>query len=63
MIDIAIWLIVVIAVFAVVQWFISSSGVSIPRPAMIVIYAVIAIVAILFLAQLISRPPNMAIPR
>lgn len=51
-VSLAIWVIVVIAVIAVVYWFTRASGVVIPQPLLIVLYAVIAIVAIIFLARI-----------
>lgn len=55
----AIWLIVVVAIIGIVIWFVSYSGVwpKIPHPFKIVIYAVVAIVAILFLLGLVGHGP------
>ena len=53
----AIILIVIVAVVAVVGWFIRSSGVAVPQPVWVVIYAVCAIVAILFLVGLAGMGP------
>ncbi len=50
-VGLAIFLIILIAICAVVMWFVRSSGLTIPQPLMIVIYAVIAIIAIVFLAH------------
>ena len=46
--------IVVVAIIAVLRWFLSASGVAIPQPLLIVIYAIISIIAILFLAQYLA---------
>lgn len=51
LISLAVSLIVIIAIAAVVYWFVNQSGVSIPKPFVIVLYAVVAIAAILFLAR------------
>ena len=52
LISLAIAVVVLIAIAAVVSWFVKSSGVVIPQPLLIVIYAAIAVIAILFLARL-----------
>ncbi len=51
LIGLAIAIIVLVAVCAVVVWFVRSSGITIPQPLLIVIYAVLAIFAILFLVH------------
>lgn len=58
LIQIAIGIIVIVAVIAIASWFVRSSGVVIPRPIMIALYAVIAIVAILFVASLAGMGPQ-----
>ncbi len=57
LISLAIFLVVVVAVAAVVYWFVNKSGVVIPQPLKIVLYAVVAVVAILFLANLAGLGP------
>lgn len=52
-------LILVVAAVAVLQWFVSYSGVNIPKPVMIVLYAAVAILAILFLAGLAGVGPGV----
>lgn len=51
-VQIAITVIVIVAVIAIVVWFVRSSNITIPQPIKIALYAVIAIVAILFVASL-----------
>ncbi len=53
-ISLLVTIIVIVAIIAVFRWFLTSSGVAIPQPLVIVAYAVIAIIAILFLAQYIG---------
>jgi hypothetical protein len=48
---------VVIAIVAVVAWFVRSSGVAIPQPLLIVLYAAAAILAIVVLAGLAGMGP------
>jgi len=57
-IQLAITVIVLVAIIAIVYWFINHSGIAIPRPFLIAIYAVIAILAILFLASLAGVGPR-----
>ena len=52
LVSLAIGIIVLVAVIAIVAWFIRSSGVTIPQPFLIAIYAVLAIVCILVVANL-----------
>lgn len=52
-------LIVIVAVVAIAAWFVRSSGVVIPRPLMIAGYAVVAIIAILFVAGLAGIGPGL----
>jgi hypothetical protein len=52
LISLAITAVVIIAVVAVVHWFYTKSGVAIPRPVMICVYAIMAVIAIVFLARL-----------
>jgi hypothetical protein len=56
-IQFAIAVIVIVAVMAILWWFIQKSGVTIPQPFMIILYAVVAIVAILFLVGLAGWGP------
>ncbi len=58
-VNLALTAIVLIAVAAIVMWFVRSSGVVIPQPVMIVIYAVVALVMIIILADLIGRGPGL----
>lgn len=51
LVDLAIWLIVLIAIAAIVTWFVRASGLTIPQPLLVVVYAVLAVVAILMLAR------------
>jgi hypothetical protein len=53
----AVVLVVIIAIAAVVIWFTRSSGITIPQPLLIVIYAAVAIIAIIFLASLAGMGP------
>ena len=56
-INLAILVIVIVAVCAVVSWFVKSSGLTIPQPLLIVLYAALAIIAILVLAGLAGLGP------
>ena len=51
-VTIAIALIVIIAICAIVYWFLQASGISIPQPIRIALLAILAIVAILFVARM-----------
>ena len=51
MVELAITLVVLIAIAAVVTWFTRASGITIPQPLLIVVYAVLAVVAIIYLAR------------
>lgn len=53
----AVLVVVLVAVCAIVAWFVRRSGLVIPQPLLIVIYAVVAIVAILLIAQLVGVGP------
>lgn len=44
-------LIVIIAVVAIFWWFLKASGIPIPQPVQIALWAVVAILAILFVAR------------
>lgn len=57
LIGLAIAIVVIVAVVAIVTWFVRSSGISIPQPFLVVIYAVLAIVAILVIANLAGLGP------
>jgi predicted membrane channel-forming protein YqfA (hemolysin III family) len=61
-VQLAILLIVIIAISAVVAWFVRSSGVSIPQPLLIAIYAVVAIVVIILIANLAGLGPPLVRP-
>ena len=50
LVSLAVTLIVLVAIAAIVYWFVKASGINIPKPLLIVIYAVIAIIAILVIA-------------
>lgn len=56
-IQFAILVVIVIAVVAIVAWFLRSSGLTIPQPLMIVAYALLAVFAILLLAGLAGWGP------
>jgi hypothetical protein len=56
-VQLAVVLVVVIAIAAVVAWFVRSSGITIPQPLLIVIWAAVAIIAIIFLASLAGMGP------
>lgn len=56
-VSIAIAVIVVIAVVAITWWFVKRSGIPIPEPVVIALWAIIAIVAILFVANLAGLGP------
>ena len=58
-ISLAIVVVVLVAVAAIVVWFVRSSGITIPQPLLIVIYAVVAIVAILLIASLAGVGPRI----
>jgi hypothetical protein len=57
LVQLAILLVVIVAVIAIVGWFVRSSGLSIPQPLMIAVYAVLAILAIIFVANLAGIGP------
>lgn len=57
-VSLAIWLILIIAIAAVVFWFQRESGITIPQPLRIVLLAVVAILAILLLADLAGVGPG-----
>jgi hypothetical protein len=58
-ISFAILVIVIIAVVAIVYWFTTKSGIVIPQPLMIVLWAVVAIVCILLVANLAGLGPRV----
>lgn len=58
LVHLAIVLIVIIAIVAIVLWFLRSSGIAIPEPVKIALYAVLAILAILFVADLAGVGPG-----
>jgi hypothetical protein len=57
LVSLAIFIVVIVAVVAIVLWFVRSSGVTVPKPIQIALYAIIAIVAILFVASLAGIGP------
>jgi len=57
LLHLAIAIIVFVAVFAIVAWFIKYSELVIPKPVMIAIYAAVAIIAILVIASLAGFGP------
>lgn len=56
-VTIAILFIVIVAIVAIVGWFVRTSGVSIPQPILIALYAILAIVMILCVANLAGIGP------
>jgi hypothetical protein len=56
-VQLAVLIIVIVAVIAIVGWFLRSSGITIPQPLMIAVYAVLAIIAILLVANLAGIGP------
>lgn len=56
-VELAILVIVVVACIAVVAWFVRSSGLTIPQPLLIVLYAAGAILCILLLVGLAGMGP------
>lgn len=56
-VEIAILIVVVVAIAAIVVWFVRSSGVAIPQPLLIAAYAILAILAILLVAGLAGLRP------
>lgn len=56
-VQLAILIIVIVAIIAIVGWFLRSSGITIPQPLMIAVYAVLAILAILLVANLAGIGP------
>ena len=58
LVNLAIYLVVLIALAAIVWWFVQQSGIVIPKPLMIVVYAVLAILCILLLADLAGVGPG-----
>ena len=57
LVNLAIGIIILVAVIAIVGWFVRSSGISIPQPFLIAIYAILAIIAILVVANLAGIGP------
>lgn len=57
LVSLAIAVVVIVAVAAIVLWFVRASGVSIPEPIKIALYAILAIVAILVVANLAGLGP------
>jgi len=56
-IQLAILIIVLVAVVAIVAWFVRSSGIVIPQPVLIALYAILAILGILLVANLAGMGP------
>lgn len=52
LVSLAIWIIVIVAVGAIVYWFVQSSGINIPRPFQIALMAIVAIIAIILVVRL-----------
>lgn len=59
LVGLAIFIVVVVAVIAIVGWFVRSSGITIPQPFLIALYAVLAIVCILVVANLAGIGPRV----
>lgn len=57
LVQLAILIIVIIAVVAIVVWFVRSSGLTIPQPLVIAFYAILAILAIILIANLAGIGP------
>lgn len=57
LVSLAIWVIVIVAVASIVVWFLNRSGLAIPEPLKIALLAVVAIVAILVVANLVGPGP------
>lgn len=58
-VEIAILLVVLIAICGIVYWFLQASGISIPQPIRIALLAIVAIIAILFVASLAGVGPRI----
>lgn len=56
-VSLAILVIVIVAVVAIVIWYVRRSGIVIPEPLMLALWAIIAILAILFVASLAGIGP------
>ena len=61
-VSLAILIIVIVAVVAIVIWFLNKSGIVIPEPVKIALWAVLAIIAILFVANLAGIGPRVGRP-
>ena len=59
LVSLAIFVIVLVAIAAIVYWFVGASGVAIPQPLKIALLAVVAIVAILIVANLAGLGPRV----
>ena len=57
LVGLAVAIIVIVAVVAILMWFVRSSGITIPQPLLIALYAIIAIVAILVIVNLAGFGP------
>lgn len=60
-VQLAILLIVIIAIVAITAWFVRSSGVTIPQPVMIALWAILAILMILLVANLAGIGPPIVV--
>ena len=56
-VELAILIVVVVAVCGIVIWYIRRSGIVIPEPLMLAFWAIVAILAILFVASLAGIGP------
>jgi hypothetical protein len=59
LVSLALVVIVVVAVAAIVYWFVNKSGVAVPQPVKIALYAVLAIVCVLVVANLAGLGPPL----
>jgi hypothetical protein len=57
LVSLAIWINVIVAVAAIVVWFLNRSGLVIPEPLKIALLAIVAIIAILIVAGLVGPGP------
>lgn len=59
LIQLAILIIAIVAVIAIVGWFLKSSEITIPKPVLIALYAIAAILAILLVADVAGIGPGI----
>lgn len=57
LVSLAIWVVVIVAVCAIVVWFINRSGLVIAEPVKIALLAVVAILAIIVVANIAGTGP------